>query len=384
MLLRIVSRVGLFTAAVLSTFMLSARRADAAYVFSNVYTLGQPLGLNSPTTSLFQPMFAGEIVGEARAPVVGISNHALLWTSSNPNSVDLHQAEWKSSSASAAMLGQEVGYAQLATNFQHAIVWTGSAASAIDLHPAAGYITSVANFTTGTRQVGMAFDGSANHAMLWSGSAASAVDLQPANRFESAARAADDAHQVGWAGSSQSPEAMMWSGTAQSAVNLHPGEFFDSVALGVGGNQQVGTGHLLGSAHALLWTGSAASMVDLHPAGFNLSVASATNGTIQVGYGAKSGDSYRHALLWSGSASSVIDLSLLRPAGWRDSYATSIGPDGTIYGMAIDAQGNTHAVIWTFVPEPASASAALLIALTVATARNPAGNGPRSARGRLN
>jgi hypothetical protein len=360
-------RIAFTVALTAALFTFDLRRADASYVFADVYTLARPASVDNFQLAPFQPMRGGEIVGAGPGAGIDHPNHALLWNAANPNGIDLHQAGWERSEANAAMHGQQGGFVGIG-GISHATIWAGTAASAVDLHPA-GYASSSVRFTTGTRQVGSARLNLANHAMLWSGSAASFIDLNPANQFESVARAADDLHQVGETGPFQSTQAMMWSGTAESAVNLHPGDFFDSAALGVGGNQQVGAGTRLGSGHALLWTGSAISFVDLHPAGFIASVANATNGSIQVGYGRISGDSSQHALLWSGSAASAIDLGLLHPSGWKDTVATSIGPDGTIYGTAVDSFGRTHAVTWSFVPEPASALAGLLVLLKYAASR---------------
>jgi hypothetical protein len=113
----------------------------------------------------------------------------------------------------------------------------------------------------------------------------------------------------------------------------------------------------LGSAtgnyeHALLWNGTAASVVDLHPAGFSDSNATAVSGAGQVGYGYSEGSN--HAFLWSGTAASALDLhpflSDLGPV-FTDSTATAIDDNGTIVGIATDADFHDYAVMWTPVPE---------------------------------
>ena len=120
----------------------------------------------------------------------------------------------------------------------------------------------------------------------------------------------------------------------------------------VGYGSGTGTG---GNYHALLWNGTPVA-TDLHPtnlAGFTTSFAYGTSGTQQVGYGRGTGTGNQtHALLWNGT-SVATDLNDLLTLGYTNSYAYSLDASGNVFGTAIDASGNTHAIEWVAVPEPA-------------------------------
>ncbi len=62
-----------------------------------------------------------------------------------------------------------------------------------------------------------------------------------------------------------------------------------------------------------------------------------------------------------------MDLNALLPFTASESYADSIDTQGNIFGTAIDAQGQTHAVEWTPIPEPGTLS--LIAAATLLIAR---------------
>jgi hypothetical protein len=264
----------------------------------------------------------------------------------------------------------------------HAALWSGTAQSLIDLHPTllphiAG---SFAAGLVGSQQVGggavpIAPNMGRRHALLWNGTAESAIDLHPTNLpgFDnSTAVGTDGVSQVGWGDgpvtggfgtSFAGTHALFWNGTSDSAIDLHPNQlssFSRTYALDVAGGQQVGYGDLLPSlstSHALLWSGNSESAVDLHPTSFpnnSSSIAFATNGLHQVGVG------NGHALLWTGSAQSAVDLGALLPEGFTSSVAYSIAEDETIFGTAIDASGQIHAVRWAIIPEPTPAVMALL------------------------
>ncbi len=49
-----------------------------------------------------------------------------------------------------------------------------------------------------------------------------------------------------------------------------------------------------------------------------------------------------------------MDLHQFLPAGFTDSYATSIDDQGNIVGYATASDGNNHAILWQPVPEPAA------------------------------
>ncbi|MDP9175068.1 MAG: PEP-CTERM sorting domain-containing protein [Planctomycetota bacterium] len=125
--------------------------------------------------------------GRGTTPTAG-NNHALLWTSGNPNSaVDLNPTNLGAMSISTAYgtdgSSQQVGIAQgaVTTNKPHAILWIGANNTAVDLTPTAINITTAFAYdTNGTNQVGYGFGtgtGNKNHALIWQGNAGSALDL---------------------------------------------------------------------------------------------------------------------------------------------------------------------------------------------------------------
>jgi hypothetical protein len=185
----------------------------------------------------------------------------------------------------------------------------------------------------------------------------------PSNYYEAQAVGVGGNEQVGAAMSEiEGQHAMLWFGSSDSVVDLHPTGFAGSIAYATDGTQQVGSGWILatGLNHAVLWYGTAASAIDLNPSGFVQSEALATNGVEQVGHGAIADGTF-HALLWTGSADSAIDLNDLLPqtGTWLGSTATSIDPDGNVYGSAdgtYDGIAGTFLVEWSPIPEPASIS----------------------------
>jgi hypothetical protein len=95
--------------------------------------------------------------------------------------------------------------------------------------------------------------------------------------------------------------------------------------------------------------------VDLGPSGFADSSAFGIAGGQQAGggFGSATGG-VAHALLWSGTAASAVDLHQFLPAGFIDSRARSIDDQGNIVGYATDSAGNSHAILWQVVSEPAA------------------------------
>ncbi len=328
--------------------------------------------------SFAQGVSGGSQVGYGRGPGAGhgIDSHALLWNSAADSKIDLHPAGFNRSVANGVSSAYQVGWAgggPVPNGGVHAHLWNGTATSAADLHPL-GFDHSYAEDVSEGTQVGWGIpigaDIHSNHALLWSGTAASAVDLHPAGFDRSVANAVSGPSQVGLgAGPSTDPyeHALLWNGTAASVVDLHPVGLVDSKAEGVWGGTQVGWGW--GPAtdsqiHALLWNGTAASVVDLHPVGFESSRASGVSGGSQVGWGEVGGND--HALLWNGTAASVVDLHpYLTGLGpnFTSSGANYIAENGTIVGEAVGDLGFNYAVLWTPVPEPASAFLFALAAL---------------------
>jgi hypothetical protein len=187
------------------------------------------------------------------------------------------------------------------------------------------------------------------------------MDLNPSGFTQSFGERTSGSRQVGngsGPATGNNTHALLWSGTASSVVDLNPSGFTSSGALGISGSQQVGNGS--GSAtgnndHALLWSGTASSAVDLNPSGFTMSVASGLSGSQEVGYGSGSASGNNtHALLWSGTASSAVDLGSLLSSDYSTwSVAEGIDANGNIFGYAFYLPtGQTHAILWTVVPEP--------------------------------
>jgi hypothetical protein len=297
-------------------------------------------------------------VGNTGAP--GPSDrHALLWTGTAGEVIDLHPAGFNYSEATAIDGDVQVGNAFNSPTGEdsHAMLWHGSAESAVDLHPAQ-FRDSYVRGISGNSQVGVGglSDGSA-HALLWHGTADSFVDLHPPEFQSSEARAISENSQVG-SGWTNYPvgHALLWHGTAESAVDLHPIGFNSSSATAVSGNAQVGSGEAAdGQTHALLWHGSAESVVDLHPASYSSSSADFIAGETQIGSG-KSVDGRSHALLWRGTAESVVDLN---PAGFEESDVNDVsenhqvGTATAIYGRYSEERRTTHAMYWNGTAESA-------------------------------
>jgi hypothetical protein len=239
-------------------------------------------------------------------------------------------------------------------------MWNGSPDGVVDLNPL-GFYESTAMGVSGDTQVGWgqpaALGYESHHPLLWHNSAESVVDLLPAGYGYSEAFATSNGSQVGYAILGGSQHAMLWNGTATSKVDLHPNSWSTSFAIAVSSGTQVG--YVRGGngtpVHAALWKGNAASFVDLNPAGVSNSVVLATSGDIQVGYGIGSSSSFDHAMLWSGTAASAIDLhQFLSGLGKNlpSSHATSMAPDGTIFGYAGGTSpGNQFAIAWTPIVE---------------------------------
>lgn len=285
--------------------------------------------------------------------------HACVWSGAPDSLVDLHPEGLYSSEIMGVSGTQMVGWGNATTaNYGHAYLWDAATGSTVDLNPV-GFTNSVAHGTDGFQQVGQGIDSSV--ALLWTGTAASVVNLQPAGCIQSAANGVSGGQQVGVGVLPTGKiHAFLWSGTAESAVDLNPRGHARSWAGGICGGQQVGKV----DDHATLWTGTAASAIDLNPYGAQYSVAQATNGTQQVGianvyYNLSSAN---HAYVWDGTAAGGVDLHLLLPAGFAYSEARSIDAQGNIVGIAEDASGRTHAILWQAIPEPATLS---LLALGV-------------------
>jgi hypothetical protein len=349
----------------------TGRAAFGGYTFVDL----DNLGTRDTPNHLSQGAIGGQSVGSVNGGPGGFGytalGHAALWNGSGPPVILQptglpgieYSIAWYSNGA------QQVGFLYSSdprNQVENAMLWNGSAESAVDLNPA-GISSSVAWATDGLHQVGSASVGTnVDHAMLWTGTAASAVDLHPGQLTgafnNSVAYGTDGDHQVGNISSTSTHiiHAALWSGSAASAVDLNPAGFVESGANGVFGDQEVGSGNTVGPEnHALLWKGTAASAVDLNGGAIVSAVAYATNGQQQVGVG-NSATGPSVALLWSGSAASTVDLSAFMPTTpnadlasyFITSTADSIDAQGNVFGRALDAANNIHAVEWALAPEP--------------------------------
>ena len=327
---------------------------------TDLYTPGNPPGLAAGVAAGYRYASGGALVGDA-VDLTEETIHAVLWTTSNTAGVDLHPSTFRVSHAYAIGGNQQVGNGYIQTPdgiANHAMLWSGTAASFVDLN--GSFAGSNADGTDGVHQVGFGFGPTTDfspHATLWSGSASGVVDLHAGTYNETRARAVNGNTQVGYGRPMDrdgGTDALLWTGTAASMVNLTPAGY-DAQAQGVSGTQQVGSAYdsTTGIGGAALWTGTAASMVLLNPTGYSFTAAVDTNGAVQVGYGtAPVGE--LHALAWQGSAGSYVDLHAFLPSNLVSSQALSIiGND--IYGIATEADGTQHAIVWTgALPEPTS------------------------------
>ncbi len=301
---------------------------------------------------------------------VGDYRQAFIWDDSAASGVNLHNGPYNESRVNGMSGTQQAGFIhQLGSAPYHAYTWSGSAASGTDLHPTR-FSASAAMGTNGTQQVGLGGDfmigteegnitiTGGGTALLWNGSS-SYTDLNPSGFNSSIATGISGTQQVGWGepSSGSTEHALLWNGTASSYVSLHPSGFYSSRARGTSGTQQVGMGRpdSMSWNRALLWTGTAESFVDLTPSGFGESCATGTNGTQQVGWGAQTvwpaGDLLKRALVWNGSAT---DFTILPLGGFYETWANGIDEYGNIVGCGKTMGGETHALLWQVVPEPAT------------------------------
>jgi hypothetical protein len=307
-----------------------------------------------------------------------VDGRASIWAGASQTWTSLAPGGYGYSSVNDISNGQQVGSATaLGTSRYHAGFWNGTAGSWTDLHPA-GYYESMAYGAGEGQQVGWARASLSQywHAALWAGSAASLVDLNPVGLYSmSHAQDAWGGTQVGWASgfaTSNRTHAGTWNGTAASWTDLHPSSMYDSSLNGIWGNQYVGTVHLTqnGIYHAGLWTGTT-SWLDLNPSGCTNSGAARICSGLQVGSASGSiTGGQDHASLWRGSAASWQDLhNYLTPGVYTSSKAAGIEVAGNeiwVVGWATSASdGNDKAVLWHYVPEPASAVALTLALLAL-------------------
>jgi hypothetical protein len=301
---------------------------------------------------------------------------ATLWNGTSESFINLHPPDYNYTHGEDVDGNWQVGVGvKNGSLIEHALLWQGTADSVIDLHPPgedySGNEDSFALGVSGGSQVGYVTTHSRyiEHAFLWHGSAESAIDLSPVNFRFSMATEVSGLSQVGW-GSNEKDwnkrHALLWRGTAESVVDLHPAGFATSEASDVSGDQQVGLARGPYTDfwnHAILWNGSADDYIDLNPPSFISSEAVAIAGELQVGWGLVDMPVgfEAHAAVWKGTAESAVDLHPFLASlnvHFEASYATGIGDDGTIAGIAYNyddrSMPRVYAILWTPVPEPAT------------------------------
>jgi len=301
----------------------------------------------------------GQQAGGSVKPSFSEDYHAALWNGPGP---------WTSLVLGGGVVGMTVTQ-QVGAFGGRASLWSGTPASRVDLNPP-GVAVAVAYGVSGNQQVGYLNLAGNYNAAMWSGTAASYVSLHPSGATNSAAYATDGTRQWGFV-TGPTPEGIRgtagyWTGSASSFVSVNPGPAWNSAIQGVGGGQQVGYSLIPGmqEAHASIWAGTAQSWQDIHPfPGFGASFLYATTGTMQVGSSHVLGSTFPHAGVWSGTAASFIDLNQFLPSGYGgESLATSIIVDGGITyvgGYARGPSGEKEAVLWTLVPGPGNEIVAL-------------------------
>jgi hypothetical protein len=174
---------------------------QVGYAFSESDFLSRAIVWNSSATDFtnlhpdgFNESFANAVSGD-RQVGYGVDsftlNHALLWSGTAASSIDLTPPNFTDSVANGVytsspntslQIGSGSGFDPLATNGEtHALLWSGSATNVVDLHPA-GYSFSEGIAISAAGQVGDGYGDSTSggyHALYWNGTAASAFDLHP-------------------------------------------------------------------------------------------------------------------------------------------------------------------------------------------------------------
>jgi hypothetical protein len=127
----------------------------------------------------------------------------------------------------------------------------------------------------------------------------------------------------------------------------------DGAVRDTGANQRNELGRRIaatGEAHAIVRRGN--SEIDLNPSGAEFSQAIA--GDIDVQVGSAGVGAHSHAMVWRGTAQSAVDLHSALPAWYTDSVATGIDDAGNVTGVAIDAEGTAHDILWRAAKAPVS------------------------------
>ena len=237
---------------------------------------------------------------------------------------------------------------------EHPAFWTPQNTSGTDLLPSS-YTSGGVNALNASQQVGTALTSSyAEHAMLWNSSATNYVDLNSSSFTESEAVGIAANQQVGGAVDTASPSSpgTRSSGRDRPAITRIsiPAPILAQPQTPPTAKDKSGTATPSSTTavpHAALWSGSANTFIDLNPAGYSQSTAKAISpdGTQQVGLGVLTGSSEDHALVGTGSAAAFADLN---PTGYD--YSLALGTDGTYqvgYAVGSNTDDYTHAMLWS-------------------------------------
>jgi len=300
---------------------------------------------------------SGQVIGSA----FGTGGGPALWTAPGYSYTNMMPNAFNAGELLGVGGGKQAGYARVTGGIDHALAWSGSANNYVDLHVPSYVVGTQAWATDGVSQVGVGSDGGTTlgHALLWQSTAQSVVDLHPQGYFHSHAYGVWGGVQIGNLADFTLPDgAAMWRGTAESMQLLPiPKGYTNSFAYAVHGDEIVGNAGLPTGAVAVIWNAKTLSFTDL-----GHGVAHDTNGVNQVGYSAG------RAKMWSGTAQSALDLHQFLPSGFTESRALGIDESGLIVGWASGGP-NFVPVVWTPVPEPAGLVAAAMGLLGLAVRR---------------
>jgi hypothetical protein len=366
-----------------STAFASGPASDAStgdgYRGVTLYQIAAPAYSGLQAQGRSQRTFAGQTTTEAQPPSTPGFYNALLFSgtpgaASNPVITNLNPTGFDQSVVQATDGIHQVGFGSSTTltgGNMHALLWNGTPGSYVDLNPSQlGVTSSYGEGVAGNEEVANGDTASGTIGLLFTGSAASAVNLTPTQLGATGSFVynTDGVHQSGVAIMGNNGVAVVWTGTAGSAVE------FDATAAGLlggnvngtGGNQEVGDGgasRASNGTHAVLWNGTAASAIDLTPTIglYAVSQAMSTNGSQQVGYIGNPYTAGTIPMVWSGTAASGINLLSDLGPNYTGATANSIDPAGDVFGLGMDTNGNTFAVEWVPVPEPAFASVLMTV-----------------------
>jgi probable HAF family extracellular repeat protein len=269
---------------------------------SGGFTTLKPVG-NLQNSYAFKVSDNGRVAGISQSS--SGANQATIWTNGNPVSIGGLAPNGESLGMSINAWGSATGSATVAGG-----AWRGF------------YYSSV------TRQM-------------------QSVGVFPGGTYTMGQDINDWGQVVGYGNSPQGDRAFLYNvgdGTLRNLGTIPGGT--SSYALSINSSAQV-VGFAFGTSgypHGFLWDGHA--MIDLGTLGGPQSVAFGINDAGEVvGYSQVPSGEF-HAFVWT-AESGMVDLGTL--PGGTVSYAQQINTIGLTAGIALDSNGNEHAVIWNVV-----------------------------------